>query len=283
MTTDGVAAAAGTGAYGLRLIGLDDPALVRAEADWPAVRIERAVGLATGSDDAVDAHRARLVLRNGGEIVLERSPLSARFRVPFALGDAELLHPYLAPAAALIGWWLGRESFHGGGVVLDGSVVGVFGEREAGKSSLLAALALDERIVSDDVLVVDPDGTAFSGPRTIDLRRGAAEHLGRGTPLGVVGTRERWRMSLDRPAPSAPLGAWVVLAWGDELEATPLRAEERLRHLASVRAVRLPPADPRLLLRLAALPAWELRRPRDLDDLRETAALLREAIRRTDG
>jgi hypothetical protein len=164
-----VASRTRSGAYGLHLVGLHDPALVPAGTDWPTVRIERSIGRTTASEDAVGEQRARLLLRNGGEIALERSPLRALFRVPLALGDAELVHPYLAPAAAAIGWWLGRESFHGGGIVVDGSAIGIFGDRHAGKSSLLAALAQGgEPVLSDDVLVVDPDLATFAGPRTVD-------------------------------------------------------------------------------------------------------------------
>jgi hypothetical protein len=267
------------GAYGLHLDGLDDPALVPAGEGWPTVRIERSIGRTTASEDAVGNRRARLLLRNGGEIVLERSPLRALFRVPFELGDAELVHPYLAPAAAAIGWWLGRESFHGGGLVVGGSAIGVFGDRHAGKSSLLAALAQGgEPVLSDDVLVVDRELATFTGPRTVDLRRGAAEHLGVGRPLGVVGARERWRVDLHPAVEPAPLRAWVALAWGTEPAVRPLRADERLRRLANLRAVQLPPADPGLLLRLAALPAWELSRPKEWRHLEATAALLEQAV-----
>jgi hypothetical protein len=269
----------GRGAYGLRLEGLDDPSLVPAEGGWPSVRIERRVGRATGSEDVVSERGARLVLRNGGEIVLDRSPLRALFRVPFELGDAELVHPYLAPAAAAIGWWLRRESFHGGGIVLGDAALGVFGEREAGKSSLLAALAAQGvRIVSDDVLVVDDEAWTLSGPRTIDLRRGAAERLGSGRPLGVVGARERWRVELDAAVSPAPLRGWLALSWGDDLGARPLGAGERLERLSSLRAIRLPPANPGLLLRLAALPAWELHRPRDWRHLDATISLIGETV-----
>jgi hypothetical protein len=260
-------------------VGVDDPALGQAGEDWPTVRIARSIGRTTASEDAVGDQRARLLLRNGGEIALERSPLRALFRVPFALGDAELVHPYLAPAAAAIGWWLGRESFHGGGIVVDGSAIGVFGDRHAGKSSLLAALAqVGERVLSDDVLVVDRGLTTFPGPRTVDLRRSAAEHLGCGRSLGVVGVRERWRVDLDEAVEPAPLRAWVVLTWGSELAVRQLRADERLQRLASLRAVRLPPAEPGLLLRLAGLPAWELSRPREWRHLEATAALLEQTV-----
>jgi hypothetical protein len=274
-----VASRTRSGAYGLHLVGLHDPALVPAGTDWPTVRIERSIGRTTASEDAVGEQRARLLLRNGGEIALERSPLRALFRVPLALGDAELVHPYLAPAAAAIGWWLGRESFHGGGIVVDGSAIGIFGDRHAGKSSLLAALGQGgEPVLSDDVLVVDPDLATFAGPRTVDLRRGAAEHLGLGRHLGVVGARERWRVDLDAAVEPAPLRAWVALAWGAKVAVRQLRADERLQRLASVRAVQLPAAEPGLLLRLAALPAWELSRPREWRHLEATAALLEKTV-----
>ena len=105
------------------------------------------------------------------------------------------MHPYLAPVALVMARWLGREGFHGGGIVAGGGVWGVLGDKTAGKSTTLAWLAREGvGVVSDDVLVID-GGTALAGPRSVDLREEAAERLGVGEPMGRVGQRERWRFS----------------------------------------------------------------------------------------
>jgi hypothetical protein len=246
--------------------------------------VERRVGRSDTRVDSMDDSSARLSLRNGGEIVLVREPLSAVFTVPFELSDAELVHPYLAPAAAAAGWWLGRESFHGGGVVVDGVAYGVLGGREAGKSSLLAWLAKHgAAVLSDDVVVVDAGCDAFAGPRTVDLRGSAAAALGAGDYLGPVGGRERWRLELAPFAGTAPLGGWIFLEWGPEPVMRRLGVQERLPRLLANRAVHLPARDGGLLLRLAALPAWELARPINWRSLATTSSLLWEAVTGRDG
>jgi hypothetical protein len=267
------------GAYGLRLDGLRAASLGVAGDDWPLLAVERRIGNSEADMDSMDESQARLKLRNGGEITLSRDPLRALFTVPFELRDAELVHPYLAPAAAAVGWWLGRESFHGGGVVVGDVAFGILGGREAGKSSLLAWLAQrGMAVLSDDVVVTDARRVAFAGPRTIDLRAPAAAALSAGENLGVVGARERWRLELPPLPGTVRLGGWFFLDWDRTSSVRRLKAHERLPLLLASRAVRLPAADDRLLLELAALPAWELRRPRDWRHLPQTAGLLRETI-----
>jgi hypothetical protein len=226
----------------------------------------------------VSARRAGILLRNGGEIVLERQPARAHFRVPFELGDEELVHPYLAPAAAVFAHWQGYECFHAGALAVGGSAWGVLGDRESGKSTLLAWLALRGHLVfSDDMLVTD-GRMAFAGPRSIDLREGAARLLGTGKPLGVVGARERWRITLGPVACQLPLAGWIFLSWGDDVALTRLSAGEKLLRLGAQRAVRLTPDDPARLLRLSSLPGWQLSRPRDLAATARGAELVLAAL-----
>ena len=268
------------GAYGLALEGVDTAAslFVTAPAEWPRFRITAAVGDAgPGREYATDDH-ARLVLRTGGQIEIDRAAAEVRFTLPFELGPHALVHPYLAPAAALIARWLGRESFHGGAFVAGGGVWGVLGERELGKSSLLAWLALHgQSVVTDDMLIVS-DGRAFAGPRSVDLRRETAEELGAGEPLGVVGQRERWRVTLPPVEPELPFRGWVFLAWGDAVEVEPVEPSERLARLLRHRGVRLPPADHDKLLALAALPALELARPRRWESVTDAGERLLDAV-----
>jgi hypothetical protein len=176
--------------------------------------------------------------------------------------------------AALAARWLGRESFHAGAFLVDGSAWAVLGDKEAGKRSTLAHLALrGQAVVSDDVLVLE-GGEVFAGPRCIDLRAEPSERLGAGEPLGVVGVRERFRLELG-PVPSrVRLRGFVLLGWGDEVALEPVRGAERLLALVPHRALLLETNAPADLLRLSSLPFLRLRRPHDWSSLEETADLL---------
>ena len=223
----------------------------------------------------MDDERAELRLRSGGQIVIDRRARTVLYRVPHAVRADELVHPYLAPAAAMINRWQGRESIHAGAFAVDGRALGVVGTREAGKSSTLAYLALHGTdVLCDDMVIVDGDHP-LAGPRSIDLRADAAERFGAGEAIGMTGARERWRLSIGPTAP-ATLTGWVFLAWGDEVAARRLPARERIPRIAEERGLRLPPVRPDALLTLAELPAWELSRPREWESLPQAADLLRE-------
>lgn len=265
------------GAYGLALAGAAPELLVPAPAGWAPWRLVRRVGEAAHAADELTDERAVVVFRHGGEVEIERERARATFTLPFALPDADLAHPYLAPVAAIVSRWLGRAPLHGGAFVAGNGAWGVLADREGGKSSLLAALAREGyAIVSDDLLVTD-GSTVCAGPRALDLRAAAAARLGLGTPLGLVGARERWRVQLPEVAAFVPLRGWIFPAWSGEVRADAVPVQERLRRLTAARAVARPP-DARLLLRLASLPGYELRRPQDWDALPATLGTLLEAI-----
>jgi len=270
------------GAYGLRLEGVEAAAslFVTAPASWPAYTLRSRLGSAASGGEHVTDDHARLLLRSGGEIEIDRGAGDVLFTVPDEVGPQALVHPYLAPAAAVIARWLGRESFHGGAFAAGDGVWGVLGERESGKSSILAWLALHgEPVVCDDMLVVH-DGSAFAGPRSVDLRRETAEQLGAGEELGVVGARERWRIGLPPIEPELALGGWVFLDWGDDVHVRTVEPSERLARLLHHRGVRLPPASHEALLELAALPALELVRPRSWDSVADAGQRLLGAVAR---
>jgi hypothetical protein len=268
------------GAYGLRIFGIQgaDSVLVPATEGWPAVDIAVQIGRLDADREFADDDHALIRLRTGGWIEIDRDPGRALYTVPAPLSPDELVHPFLAPVAAVCAHWHGRESIHGGGIALGGTAWGVAGDRLGGKSSLLAALAIrGTDIVCDDVLVVD-GREVFAGPRTVDLRKDAAAALGVGDAIGLAGARERWRLRLsplDRPL---TLGGWVFTEWSDELEMKRLPASETLTRLFRNRSVRLAPRDPTAFLQLGALPAWELRRPRSWASLPATVELLLGAL-----
>jgi hypothetical protein len=255
----------GAGAYGLRLEGVDAAAelLVPADGAWPTLALAAEVGPAAPVHQLVDDERAVLATRSGTRLEITRSPLRAVFTAPQPISEDALVHPHLASAAAVASRWLGRESLHAGAFVAGGRAWAVLGDRGSGKSSLLAALALASHpVLADDLLVLEGP-LALAGPRGIDLRKDAAERLGAGEPLGVVGTRERWRVRIG-PAPvETELAGLILLAWGDVVGLAPVGPGSVLEAVVGAQALRVPPEDPASRLSLAALPGWELTRPPD--------------------
>jgi hypothetical protein len=269
-----------TGAYGFRLDGVPDAGslLVDAPPSWPRLELVRKTEGVRPVMEEVTPDHARLWLAGGGFAELDRQAGRAFLRVPDGTSDGALVHPYLAPVALVMARWLGREGMHGGGVAVDGGVWAVLGDKTAGKSTTLAALALAGLdVVSDDVLVIE-DGAVLAGPRSVDLRTESARRLGVGEPLGRVGTRERWRLALPPVRPELPLRGWVSLAWGDAIAIEQLSGAERLAALIPHRGVRMAPTTADALLRLSALPHLRLVRPRRWRSLADATARLVEAV-----
>jgi hypothetical protein len=269
------------GAYGLRLAGKSLPeALLDDAADgWPTLELVRRVGPALGGDDLLGPERASIRLVDDGRVEIERDPGRATFTTRLPLGDEELVHPYLGLAAAVYSRWLGRESFHAGAFEAGGGAWIVAGGKAAGKSTLLASLALRRRpVLADDVVVLD-SGEALAGPRSVDLRADTAAALGVGEDVTVPGGRERWRLTLPGAEARVPVAGWVFPVWADgPPEVVPVPPNERLVRFAGNRVLRVEPERPELLVELAALPAWELRRSRGWDGLGDGLDLLLAAL-----
>lgn len=275
------------GCYGYRVTSLQgaDDLMVPIPVEWPMVNIscrspvDVQTGVASDMDVIGPAH-AVLPLQGGGEVTIDRAQRQITFELARRPPDGDLAHPYLAPAAAVMARWDGRESFHAAAVLSGGGVWGFLGDKESGKSSTVGRLALEGwDVLVDDLLILD--GTsAFAGPRCIDLRESSAARLGVGESIGVVGARERFRMPLGPVPASAPLRGWVVLKWGEEVALEPLSGPERLLTLLQHRAVRLAPEDPTALLELSSCPVWRLSRPRCWDVLDRVVALLRDELAR---
>lgn len=268
------------GCYGFRLGGVDGAhdLLVDAPADWPLLDLRHATPVGAGPEmDAVGPDRAELTM-HGGWMTIERSPPRVTFRLPAPPRAGDLVHPYLAPAAGVAARWAGRESFHAGAVITGGGAWGVLGDKESGKSTTLAHLALrGSEIVADDLLVVDGDAV-LAGPRCIDLRPESAARLGAGEPRGVVGARERWRMALGAVPPRVPLAGWITLGWADEVSIQSLRGADRMLALLPFRSVQLVPGAPADLVDLGSFPVLALRRPRRWDALDRAADRLLDAV-----
>ena len=252
------------GAYGLTLRGISSDLLVPvpAEASWPEIDVcvEFDTGFARKTE--ISERAALLPLVDYAWARLDRSQRSATL-VTACDDDGETLHPFLATAAVIFSWWLGRSAFHGGAVMdADRRAWGVLGNRGAGKSSTLAGLAAASlAIVTDDLLVVDGH-RVFAGPRMIDLRPDAADALGFASSE-LVRRGERRRVVLG-PAPAElPIAGWIFLAWGDEVSLRRLRPAEWLaRATAQLNTItRVSPS----LLSLADTRAYVMTRPMGLE------------------
>ena len=251
------------GAFGLHLRGapvkdLQGLVPIPSGLDWPVVEIGVMEHEPKHRPDHVSDDAADIALGDGVRAVIQRSPGSATLHAASALDDGTLVHPFLTVVGTVFGWWHGHEAVHGGAFIGAGGAWGVVGDRNTGKSSLLAALsAAGRRVLSDDLLVIS-DGEVLAGPRCIDLRMGAADALGIESAKPVRGG-DRYRVALPDVEPAAPLVGWVFLSWGEPLVLRSLSPSERLPLLAP----QWHPGNTRTaLMNLAALPAWELQRPK---------------------
>jgi hypothetical protein len=261
-------------AYGLRLRGLDPSGLTPAHGlDWPIVEVCQQGGDMPGGETWLDDDSALLDLDGIRRLALRRSPAVATFRGRLLAPD-DLLHPFLGPVGITFGRWLGRETFHAGAFVSGDGAWALIGERESGKSTLLAAMALRGIPVLCDDLVVTTGAQAYSGPRTLDLRQYPDRRLA--DPRDVKSTRRgtRWRVRLGAIAPIVPLRGWIYLRWSDSLRLASVPSSLNLTWLARWRGRPELPSDPVQMLELGALPAWELHRPRGIPELEDTIALL---------
>ena len=275
------------GVYGLRIDApsgyVDATLLVTAPESWPTwhIRWEQLADGPLAADAIVESwsgDHAVLRAQPSGFITVDRVASRTTLHLDEPPTPATLLHPYLASTAVVAGHWLGRAPFHAGAFAAGGRAWGILGNREMGKSSLLMSLhRAGVTVLADDVLVVDGD-TVYSGPRCLDLRRSAAERFDGGTYLGVVGTRERWRVTLPPAPPQVPFGGWILLAWTEEVEIGSVDASTKLRALVTNCGLTAPGVPTPGLLDLLAYPMVRLGRPQSWDRADEALEQLLEAI-----
>ena len=213
------------------------PDLVPAAPDWPAVTVQQEVrDGAPAPTHAVDAQRASIAIAPGMHAEIDRAGRSATLVTDRPWADEVVAHPFLAAPGAVFAWWDGREPLHGGAFV-------------AGDGGAWVVLA---------------------GPHCLDLRPDAAARLGLAAPPGDDPRRTKVRLRLPAGPATAPLAGVVHLAWGDRVEAVAIDRRERLARLVPHRSTWREPSAPGAFLDLLAVPAYELRRPRDerlLDDV----------------
>jgi hypothetical protein len=253
-------------AYGLQVRGLSSTLLLPVDRpEWPAVTVSTAAAEDVSPPEHMGDTAATALFVDGAYGYFDRASATATFCTRAPLEDGHLIHPFLGVAGAVFARWHGREAFHGGAFLADGRAWGVLSPRAGGKSSLLADLAVrGYGILADDIVVTESD-TAFAGPRCIDLRRPVAAQLDLLGRAEAVRSRRRLRLPIEAVPEEARLTGWVFLGWGrePEPELRPLsNPAHRLRRLCRHLAVKQAPADPLVLVDLARLPAWELRRPR---------------------
>lgn len=261
------------GAYGLRVAGIPGAArwMQPQPSDAPLLNVLVEQAPEDRSPSRVDEHEADLGMLNGGRLRATRGEGTVRFSLPAVPPDADLLHPYLAPAAALTWQWDGHEALHAGAIAVGSGAILVIGEKESGKSTTLAWLAQTPgvTVVCDDLAVLRGD-SVLAGPRSIDLRPGPSELTG-------VPVRDGERLRVDLPpAPLAvPVAGSVVLRWGPALAMEPVPAAERIRMLGDERSYYRLQGDPAAILHLAGKPMFTLVRPREASILpAATQALL---------
>ena len=241
-----------TGAYGLRLSGLDAGTWlgVTGGSDWPNVTCSR-----DGRPDAP-------------ELSLDVPRLQLRVRADIA--HSELVHPLLGRVASHVAIARGADGMHAGAIAGREGAWAVIGRKGAGKSTLLASLNnIGVPIVTDDILVFR-DGAAMAGPRCIDLRPDAHRF---GLGVAVRPTDPRNRIALSPIAAEHRLVGLVHLEWSSgETAVEPLGHREAIQRLLTVRGDKGYPRRLPALLDLAMLPSFVLRRPRSMSGLDASVA-----------
>ena len=271
------------GAYGLRIEGLAEaqqwmqPLPDRAPRLWvEKTRIERE----SARESWLQRGAADVRLIGGGRLRIRQTDRRARFSFPEPPSDEDLLHPYLAPAAALLHLWAGREAWHAGAFATSRGAVAVLAEKGAGKSTTLAWLAShhEAAVLSDDLVVVRRE-SVLSGPRCLDLRDDTPVHDFDLEAVRPVRNAERLRVTLSIAPHEAPLIATALLRWGQHTRVERPAPADRLRELLPHRMFGHRVAgDPQAILKLAALPMVIITRPRGRDGLQATGNLLLDYV-----
>ena len=270
------AASGADGAWGLRFptLGGARLPLVESPAGWPPVAVD--VRVQPNAEPQVEwsPQRARHPLLGGHQIEIRREPLAVDLVLARPTAPECVIAPHLTSAASTIAIWMGRPAIHGGAFLHEGGAWVLLGDKGHGKSTTLGWLAqAGVPIVTDDLVVCDGDNV-LAGPRCVDLRLEPARELNTGRELGVVGTRERWRVDLPSCPPTAPLRGWIFLEWGSGIAVQRLSPVERMTRLARHRAIAVPWDDPVTLLDLAARPAFVWTRPKGWRNIEPSIATL---------
>jgi hypothetical protein len=267
------------GAYGIAFSGVD--AAARWLAPVSSTAADLSIAVAISSDPCPDVRpeddHVTIEFTEGGWATISRVPLAAKLVVPRRLETPDLVHPYLTAVCAQVAQWQDREVLHGAVVANGDRAVAVVGEREAGKTSLMAGCLADSRlaVMSDDLVVIAGE-RVFCGPRSLDMRPGAGSALEHLVTQPVRGST-RGRVTLPAAPADAHLAGVVVLQWGP-LGLTRLEPSERLAQILPHVPVRLVSSAIERVLATAARPVWLLSRPKEWAALPASVELLMQAL-----
>jgi hypothetical protein len=258
------------GTYGFRLIcpEADDalPDLVAVPSSAPEVRVFWRPAAMISDCERVEDGRVVLGSKRGAGFDAHRDPLSIEFWFPEPVETETIVHPLLTIPMSVLARWRGDVTLHAGAFAVKEGAWAVVGQRQAGKSTMLAILG--ERgcpLVADDLLALSDD-QVWAGPNCVDLRPDIAARIDGARHIGTVGGRDRYRLSTAPSAWQLPLRGMLILAWSEDgsLSLEPVAPAERLRLLYGQEYIGLMGAtDPRKVLALMDIPAWQLTRPRD--------------------
>jgi hypothetical protein len=258
------------GAYGLVINDLPDAAAwMQPQCEGAPVFTMRVHHAPDPSpDDApstLNEDAADLQLIGGGRLRINSGTPVADYYLPNRPSDEDLLHPYLAPAAALFWQWSGREAIHAGAFEVGGGAVLVLGDKEGGKSTTLGWLASEgaTTVLTDDLSVLE-GAMVHAGPRSIDLRVNGSVP---GVSAHLVRSGQRHRLRLPEAPATLPLAGVAVLEWGPSVALHPVPLSERIPLIARQRT--FPTVAPSAvgLLELSSVPMIRASRPRDLAGL----------------
>lgn len=258
------------GAWGARFPSLGPSRVLSpAPVDWPPVAVEVEVDADADPPTASEwtSDFARYTLLGGHHVQIQREPLHVKLGLRSPTAAECIVQPHLSSAAATISVWLGREALHGGAFEYAGGAWVLLGSKGHGKSSTLALLARSGIPIITDDLVVCNDGELLAGARCVDLRAEPARKLGVGRALGLVGTRERFRIDLSPCRSKSPLRGWVFLDWGSSVRIDPIRPAELFGRLIEHRTLPLRWVNPDAMLELASRPAFTWCRPQNVTQI----------------
>jgi hypothetical protein len=277
------------GAFGLEFVGslvLNEPVqkqLVPVVGHWPGwafqwERLDTRLEHLPHAAATWSEYQCTFAAQPSGFVSVERDSATTTLHLVESPTPAALVHPYFASTSMVVNQWLGRMPFHAGAFVHAGRAWAVLGGREMGKSSLIMSLhQAGVTVLTDDLMVLDGE-TAYAGPRCLDLRESAADRFDAGEFLGVIGTRERWRVQLPAAPSEVPFGGWVLLDWGDEVSMTLPTPTDRLAALAVHRAAIAAEADSAQLLELLRFPMYRFTRPFEWGAMDNAIEQLLEAL-----
>jgi hypothetical protein len=256
----------GAGVYGLEIVGLGDVSRYSGSPlpGSPIMTVQQRIGYPEpGIESRLYGDHAVIPLIENGLLEVFREPAVASYVMPRTLSAEELLHPWLVPAAATVNGWHGRRVLHGGIVTNGTRALAVVGDKEGGKSTLLAWLALQSNlcVMADDLVVFDGD-VVFAGPRCIDLRPASLAHLPEVVGTTLVRDASRYRLPLPATPQKAELVGLVVLEWSSETAVHAVAPRDRLTRILPHAMTEGVTPGVAGVLGFASYRMWRLARPR---------------------